>query len=434
MTDNNNQQYVTWFRDSSPYINRHRGKAFVLMLPGTALAHGNIATIVQDIALLNSLGIKLVLVLGARQQIDLKLEQASLASDFHNGTRITTDAMLGPVIEVFGKLRTTMEAMLSMGLPNSPMHLSRIKVNGGNMITAQPLGVHEGIDFQHSGVVRKVDGDAISAALATNSIVMLPALGYSPSGEVFNLKAADAAVHIAEQLDADKLIAYHHEPILDNQGEAIRQLTVTEARYLSDRLDHESDILETIIKANQGGVERCHVIDFHDDGALIKELFSRDGCGCMIYHDNYDNIRTASIADIGGIIELIEPMEESGALVARPRERLEQEVANFIVVERDGMLVGCAAIYPFTTSNAAEIACVVTHPAYQGKGVGEKLMAYVERQARLQGLGSLFVLTTQTAHWFIEQGFEAAELKQLPSEKQSLYNYNRNSKVHIKPL
>ena len=435
MTDLN-QQYVKWFRDSSPYINMHRGKTFVIKISGSTLASGALHTIVQDIALLQSLGIKLVVVHGARPQIDERLAASNTREQYHNGTRITDAETLGHVIEICGGLKAQIESQLSMGLANSPMHLSRIRVSGGNMVTARPLGIHDGVDYQHTGVVRKVDTLAIQSQLDNGNVVLISPIGFSPTGEIFNLRSDECATAIANQLTADKLVAYDDTPVRGLDGEPLRQLTLSEANYLYERQEEgaKNPTLEAMINANQGGVERCHVLDHNQDGALIRELFTRDGSGCMIYHDNYETIRSAGILDVGGIIELIEPLERQGVLVVRPRELLEQEISNFIVIERDGMIVACAAIYPFPKDSSAEVACVVAHPEYQNGGRGEKLMAHVEREAKSLGVHQLFVLTTQTAHWFQELGFAEGPINDLPVGKKNLYNFQRGSKVFFKPL
>ena len=439
-TDKNtaNHAYVDWFRQSSPYINSHRGKTFVLMLPGAALDHANFANIVHDITLLTSLGVRLVLVHGARPQIEARRQAAAIESTFHNNLRITDQATMKYVAEAAGATRTGIEAALSTGLPNSPMHGAYIRVISGNFVTAKPVGVLDGIDLQHTGQVRRIDSQAIHQALAGNAVVLLSPLGYSPTGEVFNLSYADVATQVAIALEADKLIAFNAGGgITDRQQRLVRELNPRQCGELLAANSGDTDacqVLQACRQACEQGVTRAQIISYREDGALIRELFTRDGSGTMIYRDSYELVRRARIDDVGGIIELITPLEEQGVLVRRSRELLETEVDHFTVMEKDGMIVACAALYPYPEKATGELACVVTHRNYRNGGRAAKLLTHIERQARRLRLRALFTLTTQTAHWFLEQGFTAGEVDNLPDSRQSLYNYQRNSKIFVKPL
>jgi amino-acid N-acetyltransferase len=431
------QDYVAWFRRSSPYIHAHRGKTFVLMFGGEAIEDANFAHIIQDIALLNSLGIRLVLVHGSRPQIEQRMALRQLDSQYDRGVRISDEGALECVKDAAGSLRAQLEALLSMGLPNSPMHLSRIRVTSGNFVIARPLGVVDGVDFQHTGEVRRIQTEDISRQLDLGNVVLVSPLGYSPTGEVFNLSMEDVAQQLATSLRADKLIGFGPEPgIVNEQGQLMRELKLSEASQLYQQLPdtRQGGLLEALIKTSQAGVERCHLISYRDDGALLKELFSRDGCGSLIYQDSYESIRGASIDDVGGILELIQPLEQQGVLVRRSRELLENEIPRFTVIERDGMIVACAALYPYPRERSGEIACIATHPDYRGDNRGKRLLSHLEQEARAKGLDTLFVLTTRTAHWFVEQGYAAGESTDLPAQKKQLYNFQRNSRVFCKAL
>jgi amino-acid N-acetyltransferase len=439
-------EYVNWFRHSSPYINAHRGKTFVLMLGGEAIANANFANTVHDIALLNSLGVRLVLVHGARPQAEQRLQARGLETRLHHDLRVTTPDILECVIEAVGSLRTEIEARLSMGLANTPMHGARIRVCSGNFVTARPVGVLDGVDMGHTGELRRIDHEGIRKLLDLNQIVLLSNLGYSPTGEVFNLPMEEVATQTAIALKADKLILFGSRPgIQDSQGELRSELLASTAaclvqQYLTKLDDPEQPYTEAACLLNaaatacQQGVPRCHLISYQDDGALLAELFTRDGQGTMVVSHSYEQVRPATIEDVGGILELITPLEEKGVLVRRSRERLEAEIERFTVVERDGAIIGCAALYPFPQEAIGELACVAIDPSYRGGQRGDMLLDAIEDQAAAQGLKRLFVLTTRTAHWFLERGFSAASLDELPSEKKALYNFQRNSKVFFKRL
>jgi len=436
------QDYVQWFRHASPYINAHRGKTFVLMLPGAAMLNSNFHNIIHDIALLNSLGVRLVLVHGARPQIDARLAEQNLTSEFHQQLRITDHQHVGAVSQAIGAVRFSIEAALSSSLPNSPMHGADLRVASGNYVTGKPIGVIDGVDLQHTGKVRRVNAEAIHQALDNQSIVSLSPLGYSPTGEIFNLCYAELATQVAIALEADKLIAFSSEDgFYDSDGQLQRQMSLNECKQQLQKLSlnqKHSQSLQACFDVCQQVVPRAQIVSYQQDGALIKELFTRDGSGTLVHRDNYESVRQANIDDVGGILELIAPLEEQGALVRRSRELLEGEITQFTVVEKDGTILACAALYPFADGqesvHMAELSCVATHPLYQKVGRAALVLRAIEKSARERGIDKLFVLTTQTAHWFLEQGFVAAGLKELPQQKQSLYNFQRNSKVFIKPL
>ncbi len=429
--------YVKWFRNSAPYINAHRGRTFVIMFGGDAVDDPAFATIIHDIALLNSLGVRLVLVHGARPQIEARCALRGIAPNFHNDLRITDGGTLECVKDAAGSLRAQIEALLSMGLANSPMHGARIRVCSGNFVIARPLGIHDGVDFCNTGEVRRIDVDGINRQLQQGSIVLLSAIGYSPTGEVFNLAYEDVATQAAVSLKADKLIAFSSETgLLDDNGELVRFAELRDARPLYQRSRDLllKGILQALIQSIEHGVQRAHLISYRNDGALLQELFTRDGAGTLITEDQYEQIRTAGIDDVGGILNIIEPLEAKGVLVKRSRELLETEINQFTVIDRDGMVIACAALYPYPESGCGEIACVATHTDYLGADRGERLLAAVERKALQLGLQRVFVLTTRTAHWFREQGFVQVSLEALPPQKKALYNFQRNSRVFMKSL
>lgn len=434
----NTQDYVKWFRHSTPYINRHSDKTFVLMLPGEAITHANFHNIVHDIALLCSLDVRLVLVHGARPQIDKRLQEADTYSNFHKDLRITDSDSLSLVIQAIGETRTIVEAALSTSLPNSPMQDADMQVISGNFVVAMPYGVIDGVDLQHTGKVRKVQTKSLCAALDSGAVVLLSPIACSPTGEIFNLSFSDVATHVASAIKADKLLAFvEGNGVTDEDGQLIRQLSLQECKdYLTHYGSNISFDLQQAISACYlsclQGVQRAQLISYETDGALLTELFTRDGLGTLIYSGHYEQLRAATIDDVGGILELIRPLEEEGILVRRSRELLETEINKFHVMEKDGAIVACAALYPY--GDMAELSCVATHPEYRKGGRAALLLQQIEKQARKQKITQLFLLTTQTAHWFIEQGFVQGKLDDLPVQRQLLYNYQRNSKIFIKSL
>lgn len=440
--------FVTWFRSVAPYINSFRHKVFVVAFGGEVVADGKFIELVHDLNLLASLGVRLVLVHGARPQIESRLNEHDLQTTYIRGMRVTDAAGLQCVKESIGRVRVEIEALLSMGLPNSPMANAAIRVASGNFVTARPIGVIEGIDLMHTGEVRKVDTSAIRSRLEQGELALLSPLGYSPTGEIFNLTLENVAAEAAIALKAEKLIflmdtqGIEKSAVDSEQALLLRELTVAEGKSLlkefgrkTVKLAEDAQLyLPFALHACERGVSRIHLISRHVDGAILQELFTHSGIGTMISEGPLQNLRDARIEDVGAILQLIEPLEADGTLVRRSRELLEMEIDRFVVIEHDRMTVGCAALYPFPDDKAGELACLTVHPNYRSAGCGDALLKAIEMKARSQGSKKLFVLTTRTAHWFIERGFLAADVGQLPKVKQGLYNYQRRSKVFVKLL
>lgn len=432
-------EFVTWFRAAAPYIHAFRGRTFVIAFGGEVIDDEHFVDLVHDINVLHSLGIRLVLVHGARPQIEAALAARGIVSRYHRGLRITDRQTLDCVLEAQGKVRAEIEAKLSMSLPNSPMAGARIDVTGGNFVVARPAGVIEGVAMLHTGEVRAIDSAAIKQRLDDGAIVLISSVGYSPTGEIFNLAVEEVATHTAVALTSQKLVfLMDTEGVVDAEGKLVTELTTTEALALLDNGNSLSDdtrfYLPKAVNACKGGVARAHLISRHSDGALLIELFTRDGVGTMIAQQGLDSLRPATIADIGGLLALIEPLEAEGVLVRRPRELLEREIDRFVVAEHDGAVIGCAALYPFPNAASGELACLAVHPDFQRDGYGAAIAAEIEQRAQAAGLKRLFVLTTKSAHWFVERGYVKASIDDLPDEKQALYNYQRKSEVLVKQV
>lgn len=434
-----NQSFVNWFRDSSPYIHAHRNKTFVINFGGEALLDPDFDHLVHDIALLKSLGIRLILVHGIRPQIDERLKKLNAPALFHNNLRITSDLALQCVKEAAGTARVEIEALLSLGLANTPMAGYGLKVASGNFVTAKPIGVIDGVDYGHTGEVRRIDGAAIDQQLDQDAIVLISPIGYSPTGEVFNLSAEQVAKHVAIALKAEKLILLTEQGFqYPESGEPIQQMTTLEA---GEFLDRHPDLPNTVtlplkaaIQCANTGVSRVHLIDRTTDGALLLELFTRNGIGTLISATPFEDIRPATLNDIGGILELIKPLEQQGILAKREREKIEMEIADYIVVERDGLIIGCTALHRDVESQSGVIACLAVHTDYRGAARGNRLLEYAYAEAKRAGLKTIYALSTQTMQWFIERGFIPSDLHSLPDSLKSLYDPQRNSKILYKPI
>jgi amino-acid N-acetyltransferase len=431
--------FVQWFRAAAPYIHAHRGKVFVLHIGGELIKSAAFHHLIHDIALLNSLGIRLVVCFGARPQIESLLRQQDINPRIVNGLRVTDAAALPYVKQAIGAVRIQIEASLSMGLPNSPMAGARVKVASGNFVMAKPAGVINGVDLEFTGMVRRIDAELIKDNLDNHEIVLVPPLGYSPTGEVFNLSSVEVATRVSTSLHSDKLLfLMMGNGFRDQRGNVIQHMTQVEAEAMlaeKELPDETSCLLLTHgAQACLKGVERIHFIDQSIDGNLMLELFSRDGVGTMLSKNPFDQICIATFDDIGGILELIRPLEEKGILVLRSREKMEREIDDYIVLKRDGTVIACAALHVCPGNSAAELACLVVSDEYQKQSKGRELYLATEKTALGKGVRKLFVLTTHTTHWFLEQGFVEKSVDDLPVGKKELYNYRRNSKILIKQI
>lgn len=428
-------QLIDSFRHSAPYVNAHRGKTFVVMLGGEAIDEGQYRAIINDVALLHSLGIRLVLVHGARPQIDSELVDRGMDAGFHNGIRVTDDSTLKVIGQVCGALQFDITARLSMGLSNTPMQGAKINVVSGNFVIAQPLGVDDGVDYCLSGRVRRIDVEGLQAQLDKHCIVLLGPMAVSVTGESFNLTAEEVATQVAIRLKADKIIGFcQKQGLLDPMGEVISEMMPGEAQsymaeYGQDICASARAFIGASVEACRRGVSRCHLISHQADGALLQELFTREGIGTQIVTESAERLRRANITDIRGVLNLIRPMEEQGILVRRSREQLEMEIEQFMVIERDNLIIGCAALYPFEEDNAGEFACLVVHPDYRDADRGSLLLQQIIGQARARGYDRLFALTTRSIHWFLEHGFDMVDVDVLPAKKKQIYNLQRRSKI-----
>ncbi len=431
-------QFVQWLRSVAPYIHAFRGKTFVVAFPGELVRAGALPVLAQDLSLLHALGIKVVIVHGSRPQVEEQLALRNLSARYHNGLRITDAAAMECAKEAAGELRLDIEAAFSQGLPNTPMAHAAIRIISGNFVTARPIGVIDGVDLEFTGIARKIAYETINPILATGGLVLLSPLGFSPTGEAFNLTMEDVAVAAAAALRADKLIFITETPLMsDPDGRELRELTSAKADALlkSGHLPADTAYyLQNCVRASRSGVPRVHIVPFELDGSALLEIFTHDGVGTMVSTENLETLREATIEDVGGILKLIEPLEADGTLVKRGRELIEREIDYFSVIEHDGVIFGCAALYPFPVEKMAEMACLTVNPDVQSQGDGERILKHMENRARAAGFSKLFVLTTRTAHWFLKRGFVHATVDDLPKDRRHMYNWQRKSLVLIKQL
>ena len=443
-----NFTFVPWFRSVAPYIHKFRNQTFVVGIAGEAIAAGKLHYLAQDLAMIQSMGVKIVLVHGFRPQVNEQLKAKGHEAKYSHGMRITDEVALDCAQEAAGQLRYEIEAAFSQGLPNTPMAGSTVRVISGNFITARPVGIVDGVDFQHSGLVRKVDTAGIMRTLDFGAMVLMSPFGFSPTGEAFNLTMEDLATSVAVALQADKLIFLTEIPGIrvdptqpasdDNPIDTELPLAAAE-KLLRDSPNptQPSDTafyLQHCVKACKAGVERSHILPFAVDGALLLEIYVHDGIGTMVVDEKLESLREATGDDVGGILQLIEPFEQDGTLVKRSRTEIERDAGHYTIIEHDGVIFACAALYPYPEAKTAEMAALTVSPAVQGQGDGERVLKRIEQRAKAAGFESIFVLTTRAMHWFLKRGFAQADPEWLPEARKRKYNWDRKSQVLVKKL
>lgn len=412
---------IKWFRRASPYIYLHRQKTFVLCVDQAAMDSTNFDNVLRDVTLLHALGVRIVLVhdLASRNE-------ASYEDDAPGSDQSTLSALMAHT----GGTTHKVIASLSANAHHASPFYSDLVACSGNFVRAQPLGVMNGEDQGFKGKPRKINKNAISALLDDDLLVVIPPVGYSLTGESFILDCQSLAGEVARALKADKLIYFlPSNGLIDESGRRLSEWSTTQ-------LDHDAVPIATGIKQGIRSAlveqsSRCHLVSFAHDGALLEELFTMTGSGTIVT-PGPAIIRSATSEDVEAMLALIRPLEHSGALIERSRDDLDQTLEDYLVIDLDGQLIGCGALH--VLGDSAEIASLATDPSHRDQDFGERLLGALLHRAMQQGLKSVFVLTTQTEHWFLERGFTRAEKSQLPEPKQANYNAQRNSKILIRPL
>ena len=433
-----NKHLVEWFRTAAPYIRMHKNKTFVFAFDGSLVKSPNFMSLIHDLNILTSIGIKIVLVHGSLKEIRSLSEKKQISPRFVRDHQIIDKTLLSIAQEASGKIRLELEAKLSTTLPNSPMEGSNIRVSSGNFIFARPVGVIDGVDTLYAGETRKIDVEAISDRLQNEEIVLLSPMGFSSTGEMFLLKKEDVAVNAAIGLSADKLIfltdPLHFE---DRHFQQIREIYAEHAKAIIDNGTLSTSsilILESAVTACKAGVERVHIVNQADSEALITELFTHKGMGILVTKSSIESVRRAKPSDADIILELIKPLQETQILTIRTREEVECAILDFIVLEHDNTVVGCAALHVFVEEKIGELACLAVHQSYRDAGGGKKLLKKIEKICQEKRIPEIFALTTQSSHWFIQHGFSEKRVSELPPKRQAMYNKGRNSKTLSKKI
>ena len=403
--------------------------------------------LVKDLALLAKTGFKVVIVPGAKEFIDSILGGQEITAewtgrdDFSEPSRITGAAAM-PFVEMAAFHVATRYMTFLSG--------SRVEAIIGNFVRARGLGVQNGVDMGHTGTVDKIFTDSISKALNLGMIPILPCIGWSPSGKPYNVPSGEIALAAATALGASKffIISAHEglrggvdalpENIETRPDGSLVRLTPAEAQAVLEvnarKADNDLGLqkklrdLRIALLASRAGVDRAHIIDGREEGAVLKELFSNLGVGTMLYADEYESIRAFHSRDLPDILRLMEPLMQQGILVRRGGEQIQEKKDDYAVFDIDGSVRACGALYDWGEGQG-EIAAIATDPQYGQAGLGRRMVGYLIEKARKKNMSRVFVLTTHTQDWFEALGFREASVESLPERKRKLYNQQRKSKV-----
>ena len=434
--------FIQNFRLSAKYINLFNQNIFVIALSGYVFNEDQFEKIAQDINILHSLKIKVILVYGARPQVESILVKNKIPVRLVKNMRVTSSAALKHVIEVNGAIRNKIEATLSTIKSVS----EGMRLSSGNFLTAMPVGIIDGIDMESTGKIRGVDVEAIKNKLNHHEIVIVSPIGYSPLGKIFNLSYEQTAAYVAAAVNADKLIYYvDANGILNERGELIPELTSEKAHKLISHIEEKPspesaqnlsyddfNILKSSVFAIKNKIKKVHLINRHIDGSLIEELFTEKGSGTILTEFALENFRKSTEGDLKDIYRILFPLEKRKILIERDLTQIKGMINQFYVLEHDKKFVGCVSLNSFKES--LELASFSIEPKYQRLGFGKKLLKFCELEAKKLKYDEIFILTTQSEHWFAENGFKEKSKELMPTFKKKNYQSERNSKYLTKKL
>ena len=423
---------LTDLRGILQYIPQFREKTFVLAIDGAIVTDENFATLLLDVAVLRSLNIRVALVHGASAQIRELAEAQKVIPSNLDGTGVTDDATFKLALTAANRLTHEILEGLST---------SDLRGASTNVVIAHPMGIIQGVDQQFTGKVERVDTELLQSLLAQGVVPVIPPLGFDGDGRTYRLNSDGVAVAVAEALKAVKLIFITAQDGITVQGRLIRQIPVTDLESIlalqkNDIAPEQISKAVHAVNACKGGIPRVHVINGKVDEGLLAEVFSNEGIGTLIYANDYQQIRRAIKKDIRAIQSLTRKAVESDELVKRTRAMIEKNLSDYFIFEIDKNPVACVALHVYPEQKKGELACLYVSSLHENRGIGRKLIAFVETKARETGLNELITLSTQAFTYFQSKGgFSEGTPDDLPPGRREKYDHSgRNSKVLVKKL
>ena len=428
-------------RDVLRYISRFKNSIIVIHIDDSLVDSTFYTSHIRDIAYLHEVGLKVIIVPGAKNHIDTLLKNANHEWKEIDGIRITSEKEMSII------------KMASFDMSNKIMtNLAEERLTAviGNWVKARGKGVINGIDYQTAGEIDKINIQALNAVLDEGFIPIFPCIGWSSNGKPYNISSINLAAQVATELKAEKLFFLTHGKQISNvdffipdnisiapdgfvpafnleELDSFFELNENLGNFSTEK-KHILNLLKVAKLSCSLGVSRTHIVNGLFDGTLPCEIFSDLGSGTMIYKSNYGGIRTMEKEDIPAILNLIRPFVEQGILLPRTEESLLESYKDYIVYELDGGIKACAALHLYD-NNQGEIAAVAVDSVCSHMGIGPKLINYLLDKSKNIGLSSVFILTTQTSDWFEKLGFYLSTVDSLPEERKQKWTKERGSKV-----
>lgn len=415
------------------YVPQFRQRVFVIAIDGALLEQPVFTSLLQDVAVLQSLNIEVVLVFGARAQIQALAAERGVTLSNDDGMGRTDEPSLEIAIEAI--MRECSELLAQLTALEMPVAIS-------NALAVHPAGVIDGVDQQFTGRIERVDEESLRVLLKADIIPLLPPLGYDGKGTTLRLNSDAVAVEVAIALQAAKVIFVAESGLTALDGTRLAQLSVGDAREMYKKNTKQDVSIRSKLRyaalACQEGVPRVHIVDGTQDEALLAELFSNEGVGTMIHADDYQQIRKARASDIPALVSMMQQSVDDAALVPRTRDEIQSKIKDFFVLEVDGNPIGSVAVHTYEEDSRkiAELACLFVRRSHKNKNHGRKLVAFAEETARQRGSEILFALSTQAFRFFEEKmGYTVSDPDALPPSRRAKYDKSgRNSKVLVKSL
>ena len=413
------------------YVPLFRDHCFVVALDSAVVAHRALPDLAKDLAVLNSLRIRLVVIFGVGHYLEKLARRRRKPCPAAHGE--------GPIDAVTLNLAEEAADTASRTLLRG-LTAHRLRWVVPHAVRAEPVGIHSGQDHGYAGRVARLDAELLRQLLAEDTVPVLSPIQPNRDGQPLRLNSDELAAVVASQLQASKLIYLSAQEGLLIDGRARINLPMAELRALYDRQPERLDPAQLAkvrhaLHALSAGVDRTHLLDGRVNGAILTEVFDKVGLGTMIHADAYQQIRLARPKDVSAIFGILQAGARTEALRKVPRKQVEAEIRTYFVYEADGAIIGCARLQPLDDPACAELAGVLVHPAYQRKGIGQLLTRYGIDEARRRGFTTLFALTTQAGDFFANHGFLPAKADDLPiARRKSLEASGRNSHVYACPL
>jgi len=431
-------ELISTIREVFGYIARFKGQLFILKIEDALLDHPLFPVLIRDIAQLQKIGIRILIVLGTRNSIDQKLATYGIASKVHDGVRLTSPEAM-PIAE-----------LASIGVAETLLsHLTANGCNGvqGNWVQARSLGIVDGVDFMRTGRVDRIQKDILLHFLEDGFIPILPPIGWNKLGLPYNISSTELATALCENLQVGKLFFIGIDEGISAEGLArgektqelelnswgiISALDIHQAKELltlNPELPHtQKDYLHNAIKACEAGANRVHLVNGLSQGSILHEVFSSRGEGTMVYTNQYSSVRAATIDDVPDILRIMQDYIERGYLISRTPEDIEERISEYLVYIVDNSILGCGALFDWGEGHG-EVAAIAVDANYRASGVGEVIVRALIAQASTRNLDKLFLLTTQATDWFYTLGFDDGRFEDLPQSKQAKYDRKRNSRI-----